>query len=49
MPVVEVRRHGLWLLAKNVSLFRCLLVFFLAVGEDACDKLCSHVYSLFIR
>jgi hypothetical protein len=22
MPVVEVRDHGLWLLAKNVSIYR---------------------------
>jgi hypothetical protein len=46
---VEVRRHGLWLLAKTVSLFLLLVVLFLAVSEDLCDKLFSHVYSLLIR
>ena len=46
MPVVEVRKHGLWLLAKNVSLY-CflLLVSCLIVNERYVINFCSHFCS----
>jgi len=43
---VEVRKHGLWLLAKNVSLY-CflLLVSCLIVNERYVINFCSHFCS----
>ena len=47
---MEVRKHGLWLLAKNVSLY-CflLLVSRLIVNEKYAITFCSQFYSIFIR
>lgn len=47
MPVVEVRKHGLWLVAKNVSL-HCSYIS--GVKETVCDKFLitclSHIYQV---
>jgi hypothetical protein len=50
MPVVEVRDHGLWLLAKNVSIYCYKLIMFqfttCATSNRILFTFCTHIYQV---